>query len=463
MKLTPTKIIIALILLLIIAGAAYWQFFVRTGSPTDSTATDNQPNGFIPLDRPGGSSGAGSGTIPGGTSGNVNTGSTTSTTGTKVKIPTLRLLSNTPVGGYGASTTGTINAKAASTTTAIRWIDRGRGNIYEALGNTLDVVTLSNTVVPMIVESVWNKNLTAFDALTLSKESDMANGIYAELKPRIIPKVVAATSTPDRTATSTTSSANNTTNNNKTENLTPYELKGKSLLKNIASYAVSPKKDRLFIFVNDNGTGVGYTTNFDGSAPTQIFTTPLTQVNVEWPSDNVIAITTKGGADARGFLYFVDPKSGVWKKILGPLPGLSTKVSVDAKYVFISAASNDDNIVTSVYNVASRSGTDGVIRTLADKCVWGNFYKEMLYCAVPSQPVKGTYPDDWYKGTVSFIDKIWQTNVTTGEIKLVSSIVDTSDRVIDAFNLGLDTKDNFLIFMNKNDLSLWSLDLVSGN
>jgi hypothetical protein len=87
----------------------------------------------------------------------------------------------------------------------------------------------------------------------------------------------------------------------------------------------------------------------------------------------------------------------------------------------------------------------------------------MVYCAVPSQPIKAIYPDDWYKGTISFIDKIWQSNATTGEIKLISSIVDTSDRVIDAFNLGLDPKDDFLIFMNKNDLSLWSLDLVSGN
>jgi hypothetical protein len=74
---------------------------------------------------------------------------------------------------------------------------------------------------------------------------------------------------------------------------------------------------------------------------------------------------------------------------------------------------------------------------------------------------RATYPDDWYKGTVSFVDKIWQVSATTGEVHLISSIVDTSDRIIDAFNLGLDEKDRFLIFMNKNDLSLWSLDLTA--
>jgi len=329
----------------------------------------------------------------------------------------------------------------------------------------LDITTLSNTIVPKIYESVWDKNLTSFVALTLSDQNNTINGVLAELKNRVLPKITAPKVS---TSTKSTSSSNQTpaqsqTNNTNTSSLTPYELKGKSLPDNIIGYAVSPKKDRIFMLINDNGTGVGYTSNFNGTSPVQIFTTPLIQVNVEWPSDNVIAITTKGASDQRGFLYFVNPKTGVWNKILGPLPGLSTKVSTDAKYIFISATGNADNIVTSIYNVATRKGTDGIIRTLADKCVWGNFYKDMVYCAVPSQPVKAVYPDDWYKGTISLIDKIWQSNATTGEIKLISSIVDTSDRVIDAFNLGLDPKDNFLIFMNKNDLSLWSLDLVSGN
>jgi hypothetical protein len=138
-------------------------------------------------------------------------------------------------------------------------------------------------------------------------------------------------------------------------------------------------------------------------------------------------------------------------------------VSTDAKRVIVSTTGNSNNVLTSIYSTVEGKGVDAVVRTLADKCVWGNFYKEMVYCAAPSQTVEGTYPDDWYKGNISTIDKIWQINGTTGEIGLISSIVDTSDRVIDAFNLGLDEKDNFLFFMNKNDLSLWSLDLVSSN
>ena len=454
-------IIIFLIFLLIIAGVAYWQFFVRgTSTGSNGGTTTSQP-GFVPFNRDNTPTNSGSGSQQ--QTNTSNTASSTPISGKVAKIPTLRLLSSTPVGGYGASSTPTVTIKAtklaSSTqilgTTHIRWVDRGRGNIFEALGNTLEIKTLSNTVVPKIYESTWNKNLTAFMALSVSGEDySSMSGVYAELKPRVMPKV----------ATSTASSSPQTDSQNATAgSLTPYELKGKNLPENIVAYAVSPKKDRVFMFINNNGTGVGYTSNFDGSSPAQIFTTPITQVNVEWPSDNIIAITTKGTADESGFLYFVDAKTGVWRKILGPLNGLSTKVSADSKYVFASMTGSNENIVTRIYNVATGKRNDAVINTLADKCVWGNFYKDIVYCAVPSQPIKAVYPDDWYKGSISFIDKIWQANAITGEVKLISSIIDTSDRIVDAFNLGLDAKDDFLIFMNKNDLSLWSLDLVGGN
>lgn len=459
------KFLLTLFIILILAAGAYWYFFMRVALD-DTTGPETPQTGFVPINRPGGLTGEGQGTAPGQTNNEQGT-STVQVPGTQLKIPTLRLLSDTPVSGYGASTTGKLKAPAASSTTAIRWTDRGRGNVYEALGNTLDITTLSNTVVPKLYESLWNKNLTGFIAFGLSDDdsgNDSLNGVYAELRSRNIPQIKTATST-GTASTSTVSTPQNTQPviQYNGSSLTPYELKGKSLPEDIITYAVSPKKDRVFLIIKENGSGIGYTMNFDGSKATKIFTTPMTQINADWPSENVIAITTKGAADSGGFLYFVDPKTGIWKKILGPLPGLSAKVSTDAKHVFLSVAGNANNIISSIYTIQTGKGEDAVVRTLADKCVWGNFFKEMVYCAVPSQPIAGTYPDDWYIGNVSFVDKIWAINSLTNEITLISSIVDTSDRVIDAFNLGLDEKDDFLIFMNKDDLSLWSLDLVSKN
>jgi len=428
-------VIIILIVLLIAAVGFYWYFFMRIPDQIDVFPTPTQnPGGFDPFDR----------TQPTQTS--VPTGSNVfptdtpdgSGTSTPAALPKLRLLSNTPVGGYGASTTPANTKLALPAYTTVRWVDRGRGNIYETRMDSLDIKTLSNTVFPKIYESWWNRNLTTFIAQYL--ESNLSE--ISTVSANIMSRPSAGTTTMEDV------------------NQTEYELRGNTLNLSPVNIAVSPKGDRVFYMTIENGVGVGYVSSFTGLNPTKIFETALTQVTSDWPEENTIVITTKGSSAQSGYAYFVNPTTKVWRKIIGPLPGLSVKVSKDAKYALISASGSNKNILTSIYDVSQGSGTDAIIRTLADKCTWGNFYKELIYCAVPSQNIPGTYPDDWYKGTLSTVDKIWQINARTGEIHLVSSIVDKSDRVIDAFNLNTDQNDNYLYFMNKNDLSLWSLDLV---
>ena len=411
---TSTLIIISLIILIIIAGSAYWFLFMRQSGNNVSSNTPSSDSTFSPFNRNNGKQGSNS----------TNNSTSTDASSGQVVLPSLRLLSATPIGGYGASTT--------ASTTFVRWVDRGRGNILEAYGNLSDITTLSNTLLPRTYESIWNKDLSSFIGTILGDDNQTISTLFASIAPQ---------------ATSSSGA--------------PYQLQGKNLPDGIVSYASSPKKDKVFLFIIQNGQGVGYIAPFNGGTAIQIFSTPVTQVNVEWPEDNTIAITTKGSAAYNGFLYFVSPKTGVWKKILGPLAGLSTKVSHDAKYVLASATDGSDGLLTAIYSVASSTSNDAVIKTLADKCTWGNFYKEVVYCAVPFKPVSGSYPDDWYRGNISTIDKMWQINAKNSEIHLISSIFTEAKRNIDAYNLGLDTKDNYLFFMNKADLSFWSLDLVT--
>ena len=412
-----TFYILIVTIVIIILGFVFWYFFLNTSPISQNqNSQTGQSNGFAPFGKTDNNQQGNS------VSGNGNSNQNSPT---EVKIPALRLLSATPVGGYGASTT--------ASTTIIDWVDRGRGNVLQTTEDSAQISTLSNTLLPRVYESTWNTSLSAFIGSILSDDDTSLSTVYATLTKQ---------------ATSTSS-------------ITPYTLHGKSFPSTIVTYASSPKKDKVFLFSIENGQGVGYVAPFGGGTATQIFSTPVTQVNVEWPEENTIAITTKGSATADGFLYFINPKTGVWKKILGPYLGLSTRVSHDAKYVIASISDGATGVLTSIYSVSSTTGTDAIVRTLADKCVWGNFYKDLIYCAVPFQPVSGTYPDDWYKGTLSTVDKIWQLNAQTGEIHLISSVFSEAKRSIDAFNLGLDDKDSYLFFINKNDLSLWSLDLVN--
>ena len=415
----------SLFIVLGIAGLLYWYFFMNAPATTNQGQGTTETGGFQPFGR----TGSGSGTAS--TTGSMNQPDLTNwTPGSPFHLPTLRLLSSTPVGGYGVMDN--------ASTTVVRWVDRGRGNVYEATYDSPLINTLSNTIVPRIYASAWNADLTSFIASLFQSGDTEPSTVFASLNSQ---------------ATSSDAS------------VTPYELRGKNLPNNVITYAVSPKRDRLFMLTTDtNGNGVGYISNLDGSKTVVLFSTPLTQVNVSWPTDNAILVVTKGIASENGFAYLVNAKTGLWNRILGPLPGLSATISHDGKYAFLSASAEGGGVLSAIYSLSAGTSTDAVIKTLADKCAWGNYQKDTIYCAVPAGQTTSTYPDDWYTGKSSGIDKIWQVDAPTGRVTLVTSLVDHADRIIDAFNLSLDAKDHYLFFMNKNDLSLWSLDLsASGN
>jgi hypothetical protein len=424
------NIIIVILIILTIAGGAYWYFFIKNAAPQVTITTEQQTNtGFVPLNRT-------TSSTQGQTVAQGNATMTTASTTTNIikriaPLPVLRVLSATPIGGYGASTT--------ATTTTVRWIDRGRGNIYEARGDLSDITTISNTLLPRVYESIWNKNNTSFIGQYLDDSNNSTTIIANVLK---------------RATASTTAQISETA----------YELKGKTVSGNIIAIETSPKRDRVLIVNNENNHAVGYISNFDGSKQTQLFDLPFNQIKAEWPEENTIAITTKASSNYSGYLYFINVKTGASKKIIGDIQGLITKVSKDAtKVLYSSATGNNDLIKTAIYDIKSQKTTDVIFRTLADKCVWSSKFKEQVYCGVPSKIITSVYPDDWYLGKISFIDSIWLLNSKTSEVHRVVDLLNQGNALIDAFNLQLDNTDDFLFFMNKNDLSLWSIDLVSSN
>jgi hypothetical protein len=426
-------ILLILIILILGAAGAYWYYFMSGTSSPEGEDTSEVPssNGFVPFDR-NNQSNVPNATTSASPSSNTNNPATTTTSQPVVRPPKLRLLSNTPVGGYGASTTLANRKLAIEGTTVVRWADRGRGNIYEARGDSSTIETLSNTVVPRIIDSAWNSNVSSFVAAMLAPNEGSIDLVFSQLRPQ-----------------TGTSSA-------------PFALRGSTIHGNVITYAISPRQDRLFALIDEGGNGVGYVSGLDGKGMVKLFTTPLTQLTAEWPEENTIAITTNASANQEGFLYFVNPKTGSWRKIAGPLRGLTTSVSRDAKYALITVSKGDASTLSStILDVAKKTEIDANLSTLPQKCVWGNFYKNMLYCGVPTVLPEGIYPNEWHLGTMSFKDKIWQINATTGDLKLISDLTKQADRSIDAYRMGLDRNDNYLFFINKNDLSFWSLDLVT--
>ncbi len=426
-----TFTLIVLIILIALGGGYYW-FFVRVPSlsvNTGSGSNGSSGNGIFASFGQTGQSNSGGKT-------SASSTNTRSTAPTALAVPALRELSAMPVGGMMSSTT--------ASTTILRWIDRGTGHIYQAYGDDTAIEEISNTTIPMIYESYWNIPATAFIFQSLTENSDAVTSFYATLSPA-------------SPVTASTSSS--------TAQLTPYSLTGSPLPSGTLAMAISPVSgktgNQVFTLVKDgSGGATGYVSNFDGTKKTQIFNTPLQQLNVQWPNANMITLTTKGTAFGTGFLYFINPKTGTFNKIIGGVNGLATLTNNDASKVLYSHTNPAGNgMTTSVYNLATGQSQDLPFDTLAEKCFWSRLQTNDLYCAIPSSIPAANYPDAWYQGTVSFSDSIWEIDTITGDVHELVDLTKTARQSIDAENLELSPTENFIYFVNKKDLSLWSFDL----
>lgn len=414
------KALIAIIVILVIAmvgGFIYYWYFYTKVTPLVIDENIPQNTGFSPINRPVKNTPA------------ISTTTVIQATTTNeilnndgvYKAPKLRQLSESPVSVVSASST--------ATTSIVRFVDRGTGHVYEARNTSSEIEKISNTTLPKIYSGYANKNGSAFVMQYLKDETDIITNFYAELRS---------------TGTSTTE--------------TKYELKGKYLSPDIKQFAVSPLGDKVFTWNIEGNNGVGYVSSFDEKTRVKIIDTPINLATIDWPEVNTLILNTKASGISSGFIYAINTKDGSMRSVLGGIKGLTGKMSRDTNKLIYSYKVQN-TFGTSLLNLKDNSSQETIFRTLSEKCVWSTLRKNELYCAVPTEIPDAMYPDDWYKGKVSFTDQIWYLDTNTGEVHLVANLIKLSNQLIDATNLTLDPKENTLYFINKRDLNLWALDL----
>lgn len=429
--------ILLLTLVIAILGGVGWYLYSTKVAPETDIFEGNPFEGFNPFGN------SGNTTVP--TQPTTQNGTTTPIINppVQVKLPRLRQLSAVPVAGAMASTT--------ASSTIVRYVDRGVGHIYETKLTEADSQKLTNTTIPRVYSAVWNKQGNSVILSYIKEGTAIVSNFYADIIPPVQIKTPAVT-----TASSTASSAINTT---PIIQNTIGELRGRFFPSNILNLAVSPKGDRVFILSEDNGGSIGYVSRFSGETRTQVFSSPLTQLNIDWNTEDTIIITTKSTYAGVGLAYIIDLKKGTTEKILGPLRTLSTLTSTDGSHIFYSSLQSSGIIIPNIYSVKDRSVQDVVFRTLPEKCVWSKKNPSIIFCAVPTDMRFANLPDSWYQGKVSFADNIWELDIATGEVKQLSNLYNEANKAIDAINLFLDPKEEYLVFTNKRDLTLWSLDI----
>lgn len=409
MSIKNVLITISIVLLLLLSSLIGYYFIINSNS-VDSNITKKGIRGFLPF----------------GGNDNVTEPQSTSTspvvsTEPELKPDTnfnkkLRKITSEQVAGAG-----TLDIKAG---TIIRYIEKATGHIYEVEMFSPRQSRISNTTIPVVYDAMWGNNGNSLMARYLKDDNRTVDTYSINIKN-----------------TSTT-----------TENI----IDGILFPKNTDD--VSVYGNSVFYLIKDSASTLGFISSFDGSKPKQIWNSPLKEISSQFVNDKYVSITTKPYQNIAGFMYLIDTKTGKYLKVLGDIVGLSGLVSPDAKNIIY--INQNERIGMYVYNQKSNRSAKIIPSTFPEKCVWSKKREGVAYCAVPKETLSGNSLTNWYLGRVTYNDDIWIYDTVKQVAFLVSNISSESGEKIDVIKPVLSDNEQYLVFMNKKDNTLWSLDLL---
>lgn len=398
-----TILIISSLGIIITGLAVYW--LLLKPAATTPTAQNNQ--GFFSFLFP--SSGERTGSSQGTTQNgeiNNNNNQTTSSSSAPIKQKLIQLTSSAVAGAV-------FNFK----TQKIQYFEKSTGHLYETnpTGEVKNQLTI--TTIPRIFEAHWNKD--ASKALLRYFESE--NNI---VRTFLIYSISTTTGT----------------------------VEGSFLPTDTKAALISNEEQKIF-YLTGSDTTTGITATIDNKNQKQIFSSPFGEFLVSWPLKDKISLLTKPSSESGGYLYELNPVTQLVTKILGDINGLTVLYSSTLGKILYSEAENS-GINTKIYDTKKKSSVVFNQKTLPEKCVFSKLNSNKIYCAVPQILERGNYPDDWYKGLISFTDNLWVIDLEKGSSEMI-----LNEGNFDMINLFLDNKENFLFFENKKDSTLWSIKL----
>ncbi|MDO8575160.1 MAG: hypothetical protein Q7R78_00455 [bacterium] len=439
-----TFLILIIIFVLILGFGTYYYLFIYNKPADNTVVIDNtdpkntSKNPFSPF----GNDQTSSSTNPDGSepvSSNVDANNPNTT-----ELPKLRLISADPVSGAVAI--------SSASTTIIRYMDRGLGHIIETKTDGQDIVKVSNKTIPKIYQTIWARDgMSAFVKYIPESEDGFNEVVKTNYLYIVDPPKPKVTATSIGTSTSTLEEIpSNTLKDTFFSYVNPD-------MKNVVP-APTTVKEKAFAYLTNNDSGsTGYIYYPITDKFVQTFSSPLKNWNMFWADKNTILLANKATGYGLSTLFSYDITKKTTSRLFSGR-GLTVLPNPDYKKIAYSVTSN--NVLSLyIYDVTTKKSEKTILPTLTEKCVWGTRDTNSLYCGAPSNVPNAVFPDSWYKGINLFTDKIWRLDTETGETTLMGDLYALSKKSLDVINPTLDPKEGYMIFNDKHDMSLWSLEL----
>ena len=311
---------------------------------------------------------------------------------------TLRQLTTRPVAG------------ATFTGTGIMYVEQGTGHLYHINLVNGNETLVSGTTIPKAREAIFSPG-GAYVAITAHD-----NGAHTTIVGAV-PETSGA-------------------------------LEGVALPDGATEMRFENASGTILYLLRSAGGATGNSYNVVTKKGAQLFSIPLSDVHVLWGNPHYV-YTTPSAAQV-GYLYKVS--SGKLSFVTSGSIGLMGLVHESSVIV---TGTNGTSVLSA--RVATSGQTVTLPLTLIpEKCASGD---TLLFCGVPFDiPNPGSFPDDWYKGSVSLSDGLWSVDVREQKATLLSNFVMESGREVDVKHIGVSDDNSLIYLINKNDNSLWLFD-----
>jgi hypothetical protein len=320
-----------------------------------------------------------------------------------------------------------------------RFMERATGHVFEIpLALMTPAVKISNTTIPRIQEAFWAPDGRYITVRYYDEKMEHVATYLAKL-------AFTNTTIENELHLEETVSASTT-------------LQGVFLDTDIPSLAFSPDGTSLFYLIRTTAGARGYIRSLDKKTNKLVFSSPLNELLPTWDSQNTILLTTKPSASALGYTFSINIKTGVVDTALTEVPGVTARTNpTNDRIIFFRT--KDGVPLLNMLNLKTKEVSGLQLPTMPEKCVWSKREQMILYCAAPAEVPGVGYPDTWYRGETTYSDVIWKIDIETGAQNIIVIPNEVAGEAIDAVNLTLSPEEDFLLLVDKQDNTLWSVKL----
>jgi hypothetical protein len=317
----------------------------------------------------------------------------------------------------------------------LRYIEKGTGHIKEISFDENIPTKVTNTTITAIYDSLWSKDGNTLIIRRLDGIDNNIQTVYGRIvsenegQPLVLGEI--------------------------------GKLKTTILPTTVLDIVTSPLQDKLFALIKNGENVEGFISDFGGENPLdkklKIWESPLSEWQITWPKNDQLMLLTKPAYNVNGYLFSLSvPKEHSFNKLIGEIIGLTSLVHSGGKKIIYSETTGLGFLT---YYLDRQSGELKVlpIKTLPEKCVWSKLSESVIYCGVPKNIIASKYPDDWYKGIISFSDDIYRIDLDVNKatrIRLQGLPGNT-----DATNPVLSPSEDYLSFINKYDGTSWMVKI----